>query len=55
LVRLEANPHDPRLRTHKLADGDRWACSYAHDGRIIFAWTGDLITLLDLGSHDQVY
>jgi hypothetical protein len=23
--------------------------------RIVFLWTGDLITLLDLGSHDEVY
>jgi mRNA-degrading endonuclease YafQ of YafQ-DinJ toxin-antitoxin module len=55
LARLEANPRDPRLRTHKLESGDRWACSYAYDGRIVFLWAGEVITLLDLGSHDEVY
>jgi mRNA-degrading endonuclease YafQ of YafQ-DinJ toxin-antitoxin module len=51
---LAANPRDTRLRTHKLS-GDPWACSYAYDGRIVFLWEGDLITLLDVGSHDDVY
>ena len=55
LVRVEANPRDPRLRTHKLEGGERWACSYAYDGRIVFRWIGDVITLLALGSHDEVY
>jgi mRNA-degrading endonuclease YafQ of YafQ-DinJ toxin-antitoxin module len=55
LVRLQANPRDPRLRTHKLEGGQRWACSFAYDGRIVFSWAGDVIYLLDLGSHDEVY
>jgi mRNA-degrading endonuclease YafQ of YafQ-DinJ toxin-antitoxin module len=55
LARLEADPRDPRLRTHKLEGSDRWACSYAYDGRIVFLWDADLITVLDLGTHDQVY
>jgi mRNA-degrading endonuclease YafQ of YafQ-DinJ toxin-antitoxin module len=55
LVRLAADPRDPRLRTHKLSGGDRWACSYAYDGRIVFHWADDVITLLDLGTHDEVY
>ena len=49
---LAANPHEMRLRTHKLT-GERWACSYAYQGRIVFLWAGELITLLDLGSHDE--
>jgi mRNA-degrading endonuclease YafQ of YafQ-DinJ toxin-antitoxin module len=52
---LAVDPRDARLRTHKLEGGDRWACSYAYDGRIVFNWAGDLITLLDLGTHDEVY
>ena len=38
-----------------------WACSVAYDCRIIFAFkvepeTGeDLIVLVDIGSHDEVY
>jgi mRNA-degrading endonuclease YafQ of YafQ-DinJ toxin-antitoxin module len=55
LVRLESNPRDPRLHTHKLEGSERWACSYAYDGRLVFLWVGDLITLLDVGTHDQVY
>jgi mRNA-degrading endonuclease YafQ of YafQ-DinJ toxin-antitoxin module len=54
LARLAADPRDPRLRTHKLT-GDRRAASYAYDGRIVFRWQGDVITLLDLGTHDEVY
>ncbi|HEY1294206.1 MAG TPA: type II toxin-antitoxin system mRNA interferase toxin, RelE/StbE family [Chloroflexota bacterium] len=54
MVRLEADPRDPRLRTHKLEGGNHWACSYAYDGRAVFVWAGDLITLLGLGSHDEV-
>lgn len=52
---LAVDPRDPRLRTHKLQSDAGWACSYAYDGRIVFDWDGDLITLLDLGTHDEVY
>jgi mRNA-degrading endonuclease YafQ of YafQ-DinJ toxin-antitoxin module len=52
---LSASPRDPRLRTHKLEGSERWACSYAYDGRIVFIWEADLITLLDVGTHDDVY
>ena len=51
---LATDPRDPRLRTHKLEGGERWACSYAYDGRIVFRWEADVITLLDVGSHDDV-
>jgi mRNA-degrading endonuclease YafQ of YafQ-DinJ toxin-antitoxin module len=52
---LAADPRDPRLRTHKLEGGARWACSYAYDGRIVFTWEAEVITLLDVGTHDDVY
>jgi mRNA-degrading endonuclease YafQ of YafQ-DinJ toxin-antitoxin module len=55
LALLVANPRDARLRTHRLENTERWACTYAYDGRIVFRWSGDLITLLDLGSHYEVY
>jgi hypothetical protein len=45
---------DPRLRTHKLAGCERWACGYAYDGRIVFTWEADVIRLLDVGTHDDV-
>ena len=52
---LATDPRDPRLRTHKLEGGERWACSYAYDGRIVFTWEADVITLLDVGTHDDVH
>ncbi|PTN33793.1 type II toxin-antitoxin system mRNA interferase toxin, RelE/StbE family [Desulfonatronum sp. SC1] len=56
-------PFDSRLRSHKLygkLDG-LWACRVEHDCRIVFAFdkdpqTGDqLIALIDVGKHDEVY
>jgi mRNA-degrading endonuclease YafQ of YafQ-DinJ toxin-antitoxin module len=38
-----------------LSGSERWAASYAYDGRLVFTWSGDVITLLDLGTHDEVY
>jgi mRNA-degrading endonuclease YafQ of YafQ-DinJ toxin-antitoxin module len=52
---LATDPRDPRLRTHKLEGGERWACRYAYDGRIVSRWEADMIRLLDAGSHDDVY
>jgi mRNA interferase YafQ len=60
---LSKDPFAPSLKSHKLAgklDG-LWSCSVAYDCRIIFAFrkdtmTGeDLIVLVDIGSHDEVY
>ena len=51
------------LKTHKLSGWLKglWACSVEYDCRIVFALepdpdTGDdMIVLIDLGSHDEVY
>jgi len=60
---LGNDPLNPSLKSHKLTgqlDG-LWACSVSYDCRIIFAFkkeavTGnDLIVLVDIGSHDEVY
>jgi mRNA-degrading endonuclease YafQ of YafQ-DinJ toxin-antitoxin module len=51
---LATDPRDRRLSTHKLEGGERWACRYAYDGRIVFTWEADMITLLDVGSRDDV-
>jgi mRNA interferase YafQ len=60
---LSSNPLAPALKSHKLTgqlDG-LWSCSVSYDCRIIFAFgedeeTGeDLIVLIDIGSHDEVY
>jgi mRNA interferase YafQ len=66
LAVLELLGNDPftmSLKSHKLTgqlDG-LWSCSVVYDCRIIFAFkkdtiTGDdLIILVDIGSHDEVY
>ena len=61
---LEEDAFAPSLGSHKLRgqlDG-YWSCSVGYDCRIIFAFTPDpdtpteqAITLLNLGSHDEVY
>ena len=60
---LEEDPFTPSLKTHKLT-GDLdglWSCSVNYDCRIIFSLQKDkntneeLITLIDIGSHDEVY
>ena len=51
------------LGTHKLSGAlaGYWACSCGYDCRIIFAFENDpetgeeMIVLLDVGSHDEVY
>ncbi len=56
-------PFDSRLKSHKLhgkLDG-LWACKVEHDCRIVFAFENDLYTdnqlivLIDIGKHDEVY
>ena len=63
LARLAENPFHPALKTHKLSGQLKglWACWVGYDCRIIFAFepdpeTGDeMIALVDLGTHDEVY
>ena len=53
----------PPLGTHKLSGElvGLWACSCGYDCRIIFALESDpgsgeeIILLLDIGTHDEVY
>ena len=57
------NPSDPALKTHKLSGrlSGLWACWVEYDCRIIFASKQDpvkqeqLILLVDIGTHDEVY
>jgi mRNA interferase YafQ len=60
---LADDPFTPSLKSHKLTgqlDG-LWACSVTYDCRIIFTFekdseaTEELIVLVDIGSHDEVY
>jgi len=63
LRRMEGNFDDPKLKTHHLS-GDLaglYACSCAYDCRIVFGKEKGLrrnevvLTLIDIGSHDEVY
>ena len=58
---LEADAFAPALRTHKLKGrlSGCWAASAGYDLRIIFeilaTSDGEKISLLSLGTHDEVY
>jgi mRNA interferase YafQ len=60
---LGNDPFTPSLKSHKLTGQLQglWSCSVAYDCRIIFAFKKDsvteenLIVLIDIGSHDEVY
>jgi len=66
LATLELLSNDPfttSLKSHKLTGQleGLWSCSVTYDCRIIFAFRKDsvtednLIVLVDIGSHDEVY
>lgn len=63
LDRLAKDPFYPTLKTHKLSGQLKglWACWVEYDCRIVFAFEpdpdieGDMIVLIDLGAHDEVY
>lgn len=60
---LSNDPFTPSLKSHKLTGQleGLWSCSVTYDCRIIFAFrkdsitAEDLIVLIDIGSHDEVY
>jgi mRNA interferase YafQ len=56
---LEQEPFAAFLGTHKLKGELRgyWSCSAGYDLRIVFEWfqDDDLILLVDIGTHDEVY
>lgn len=53
----------PTLQTHKLSGAlaGLWACSCGHDCRIVFtierdpSTEEDVVVLIDIGTHDEVY
>ena len=55
---FKENPHDARLRTHKLS-GDLqefWSFSVEYDARVVFQFVGSKRAVFeDIGSHDEVY
>lgn len=55
---FQANPFDPKLKTHKLSGTlqDCWAFSIEYDCRVIFKFNEkDRILLIDIGTHEEVY
>lgn len=55
---FETNPFHPSLRTHPLTGPleGKWAFSVDYDCRVIFNFTDDnVVTFLDIGTHDEVY
>ena len=60
---LAADAFAPQLKTHKLRGQLQglWACSVEYDCRIVFAFepdpesSEDMIVLIDIGTHDEVY
>ena len=65
LAALAENPFDHSLKTHKLRGRleGLWACWVEYDCRIVFTFEPDpepqakeeMIVLVDLGTHDEVY
>jgi len=63
LEQLAEEPFHPALKTHKLSGQLKglWACWAEYDCRILFAFEPDpttgaeMIVLIDLGSHDEMY
>ena len=63
LKELADDPFPPALKTHKLSGELKglWACWVEYDCRIVFAFEPDpdtgeeMIVLIDLGTHDEVY
>jgi len=63
LLKLVEDPFMQSLDTHKLKGvlTGLWACSVAYDCRIVFQFLSppgsdeDIILLVDIGSHDEVY
>lgn len=63
IERLTRDAFDPRLKTHKLRGKleGLWACWVEYDCRIVFTFEPDpecdedMIVLIDIGTHDEVY
>lgn len=57
LDKVTNDPFDPSLHTHALKGElqGRYAFSLTHSLRITFKFTSDIVHLLDIGTHDEVY
>jgi mRNA-degrading endonuclease YafQ of YafQ-DinJ toxin-antitoxin module len=54
---LKKDIFDPSLKTHKLHGKlkNLYACWVSYDQRIIFSFSNNRVTLITIGSHDQIY
>ncbi|MFN0070511.1 MAG: type II toxin-antitoxin system YafQ family toxin [Chloroflexota bacterium] len=57
LQRFQADPFDPRLRTHKLTGelSGYWSFSVLYDLRVVCRIDAAVATLISIGSHNDVY
>jgi mRNA-degrading endonuclease YafQ of YafQ-DinJ toxin-antitoxin module len=56
--KLKQDPFDKTLKTHKLKGSfdKEYSCSLSYKNRLIFIFIEDKnITIIDIGSHDEVY
>ncbi|MBI4689629.1 MAG: type II toxin-antitoxin system mRNA interferase toxin, RelE/StbE family [Nitrospirae bacterium] len=57
IEKLISDPFEPTLHTHFLTGKlkGKYACSLTHKLRLVFTLSGDIIHLLNIGSHDDIY
>ena len=55
--KLITDPFDPSLKTHKLSGELKgfWSCSVTYEIRLRFKIINNIIELIDIGTHDEVY
>ena len=52
---LAKDPHHSTLRLHKLSGTNNYAASVDRNIRLILHFENDIVILLRIGSHDEVY
>jgi len=59
LKQLKIDPFESKLKTHQLKGtlSEFYACNLTYQYRIIFTFIirNDMIILIDIGTHDEVY
>jgi len=49
------NPSHPSLRLHKISTSSNYSISVNMEIRIILNWKRDMVYILNIGTHDEVY
>ncbi|KJU85683.1 plasmid stabilization system protein, partial [Candidatus Magnetobacterium bavaricum] len=54
---LRQDPFSPSLKTHPLSGFLKglYSCSLTHNIRIVFKINNDIVHLVNIGTHDEVY